>query len=95
PRDRLPALPDDEYYHADLIGLSVFDTGGVPVGRVRAVHDFGAGDVLEITQHGGNELLLPFTQAVVPTVDLTSQRMIADLAEAGEEVAADDRVPHG
>jgi len=83
PRDRLPALPDDEFYHADLIGLTVVDTGGAELGRVRAVHDFGAGDVLEVT--GGKELMLPFTRAVVPTVDLAAGRVVVDLSEVGDE----------
>lgn len=82
PRERLPALPDDEFYHADLIGLDVVDTGGVTLGRVRAIHDFGAGDVIEVL--GDTELLLPFTRAAVPTVDLTARRLVADLAELGD-----------
>ncbi len=77
-RDRLPALPDDEYYHADLINLLVVDTGGTELGRVRAVHDFGAGDVLDIVG-GKKPIMLPFTLAAVPTVDLTAGRIIADL----------------
>jgi 16S rRNA processing protein RimM len=76
-RDRLPNLPDDEFYHADLIGLEVLDTSGRPLGRVRAVHNHGAGDILEVTGTGG-ALLLPFTRAAVPTVDLTAGRIIAD-----------------
>ena len=48
-RDRLPKLPDDEFYHADLIGLAVHDPGGALIGRVRAVHNHGAGDLLEVT----------------------------------------------
>ncbi|MFK7941591.1 MAG: ribosome maturation factor RimM [Paracoccaceae bacterium] len=83
PRDRLPALPDDEFYHADLIGLEVVDTGGEPLGKVRAVHDFGAGDVIEVT--GKAELMLPFTLEVVPTVDLTSRRLIADLSNVEDK----------
>lgn len=83
PRDRLPALPDDEFYHADLVGLNVVDTGGEPLGTVRAVHDFGAGDVIEVT--GRTELMLPFTREAVPTVDLTAKRLIADLTELGDE----------
>ncbi len=83
PRDRLPALPEDEFYHADLIGLEVVDTGGAVLGRVRAVHDFGAGDVIEVV--GESELMLPFTRAVVPTVDLASRRLVADLGEVGGE----------
>ena len=82
PRERLPALPDDEYYHADLIGLEVVDTGGELLGRVRAIHDFGAGDVLEV--EGDQELMLPFTRAVVPTVDLATGRLVADLSELGD-----------
>ncbi len=79
PRDRLPALPDDEFYHADLIGLEVVDTGGTPLGRVRAVFDHGAGDLLEVHGPGlKSGLLLPFTRAVVPTVDLTAGRVVAD-----------------
>jgi 16S rRNA processing protein RimM len=78
PRDRLPPLADDEYYHADLIGMDVIDTGGTLLGRVRAVHDHGAGDVIEIARPGRVELTLPFTRAVVPTVDLASRRMIVD-----------------
>lgn len=81
PRERLPALPDDEFYHADLIGLAVVDTGGAELGLVRAVHDFGAGDVLEIT--GQKELMLPFTRAAVPTVDLAAGRVVVDPGEAG------------
>lgn len=81
-RERLPALPDDEFYHADLIGLEVVDTGGAVLGRVRAIHDFGAGDVIEIA--GANELMLPFTRAVVPTVDLSAGRLVADLGEAAD-----------
>ncbi|MFV0410188.1 MAG: ribosome maturation factor RimM [Paracoccus sp. (in: a-proteobacteria)] len=76
PRDVLPSLPDDEFYHADLIGLDVFDTGGQPLGRVKAIFDHGAGDFLEVT--GATSLLLPFTRAVVPTVDLAAGRIIAD-----------------
>lgn len=86
-RDRLPSLPDDEFYHADLIGLTVLDTGGAELGTVRAVHNHGAGDILEILPTGGGRaLLLPFTRAAVPTVDLTARRIIADPPEetAGE-----------
>lgn len=77
PRSALPSLPADEFYHADLIGLQVVDTGGQPLGRVRAIYDHGAGDILEIV--GGKDvLMLPFTRAIVPTVDLTAGRIIAD-----------------
>lgn len=78
-RDQLPTLPDDEYYHADLIGLSVLDTGGALLGTVKQVLDHGAGDILEVQRPASSEtVLLPFTLAAVPTVDLASGRIIAD-----------------
>lgn len=78
-RDKLPSLPDDEFYHVDLIGLDVVDTGGRLLGQVRAVLNHGAGDLLEV--HGPDlqaPVLLPFTRAVVPTVDLTAARIVVD-----------------
>ena len=81
-RDRLPSLPDDEFYHADLIGLDVHDTGGARLGRVTAVQNHGATDLLEIdTGQGGATVLLPFTRAAVPTVDLAARRIVADPPE--------------
>ncbi|MBK5934727.1 16S rRNA processing protein RimM [Rhodovulum imhoffii] len=81
-REVLPALPEDEFYHTDLIGLEVIDTGGVRLGEVRAVHDHGAGDLLEIHGPGlGSTVLLPFTNDCVPTVDLAAGRLIADPPE--------------
>jgi 16S rRNA processing protein RimM len=79
PRDVMPSLPDDEYYYADLMGLTVVDTGGVTLGTVKNVMDHGAGDLLEIIVSGQSEtVLLPFTQAAVPTVDLSARRIVAD-----------------
>ncbi|WP_264212077.1 ribosome maturation factor RimM [Leisingera thetidis] len=78
-RDQLPKLPDDEYYHTDLIGLEVYDTGGTLLGTVKSVQNHGASDLLEI--HGPGlkaTVLLPFTLAAVPTVDLGQGRIIAD-----------------
>src|ERR1700753_309393 len=80
-RDRLPATDDDEYYHADLIGLAAVTTGGEPLGRVIAIHNFGAGDIIEIAPPGGATRLLPFTNAVVPTVDLPGGRVLIELPE--------------
>ena len=80
PRDALPSLPDDEFYHADLLGLRVQDTGGAEIGRVKAVLDHGAGDILEVAREGGT-VLVPFTAAVVPTVDLTAGRIVIDPPE--------------
>ena len=82
PRDMLPELPDDEYYHADLLGLTVFDTGGTELGRVKAVLNHGASDLLEVAVKGAKQpVLLPFTQSAVPTVDLTAKRIVADPPE--------------
>lgn len=78
PRDRLPPLPEDEFYHADLIGLPVHDTGGAFLGHVIAVEDHGGGDFLEIARTGQPPLLLPFTRRAVPTVDLRQRRIVAD-----------------
>jgi 16S rRNA processing protein RimM len=78
-RSQLPGLPDDEYYHADLIGLSVHDTGGALLGRVKTVQNHGADDLLELQLEGSSTTtFLPFTKAAVPTVDLASGRIIAD-----------------
>lgn len=82
PRDRLPQLPDDEFYYADLIGLDVVDTGGALLGTVKDVHNHGATDLLEILIPGAsNTALLPFTKAAVPTIDLRAGRIIADAPE--------------
>lgn len=81
-RTRLPSLPDDEFYHADLIGLAVHDTGGALIGRVAAVHNHGAGDLIEVALPSpAAPLLLPFTRAVIPTVDLALRRIVADPPE--------------
>lgn len=81
-RDALPGLPDDEFYHADLIGLEVVDTGGQILGRVAAIYDHGAGDILEIS--GKVPLLLAFTKEAVPTVDLAAGRIVVDPPETDE-----------
>jgi 16S rRNA processing protein RimM len=82
PRSALPSLPDDEFYHADLIGLDVQDTGGAPRGRVTAVLNHGAGDLLELRVPGHKgTVLVPFTQEIVPTVDLAQARIVIDPPE--------------
>jgi 16S rRNA processing protein RimM len=78
PRDRLPPPAADEYYHADLIGLTAQDRDGNPLGTVIAVHNFGAGDLLEIAPGRGQTLLLPFTAAVAPEVDIAAGRIVID-----------------
>ena len=78
PRDRLPPIEDaDTYYHADLIGLSAVRQDGAALGTVIAIHNFGAGDLIEIAPAAGGEpLLLPFTEAVVPTIDMTARKIV-------------------
>lgn len=78
----MPATDEDEFYYADLIGLTVIDTGGMTLGTVKNVMDHGAGDLLEVSVPGTSEtVLLPFTQAAVPTVDIGAGRIIADPPE--------------
>lgn len=77
PRAALPAAADDEFYHADLIGLTALDSAGAEIGRVTDVLNFGGGDILEIAPAAGGEtLLLPFTKACVPSVDLAQKRLV-------------------
>lgn len=89
-REQMPSLPDDEFYHADLIGLEVYDTGGVLLGRVKTVQNHGADDLLELQLAGtSTTTFLPFTKASIPTVDLATGRIVADppdgiLPEAGK-----------
>lgn len=84
PRDRLPETDDDEYYHADLIGLAAVNSADEPLGRVVAIHNFGAGDIIEIAPAKGATMLLPFTNAVVPTVDLAGGRVVIELPQEVE-----------
>jgi 16S rRNA processing protein RimM len=86
-REKLPATDDHEYYHADLIGLAAISTAGEPLGRVVAIHNFGAGDIIEIAPPHGPTLLLPFTNAVVPSVDLAGGRVVIELPA---EIEGDD-----
>ena len=80
-RDQLPPTDDGEYYHADLIGLAAVDPALAPMGRVLAIHDFGAGTIIEIAPSSGPTLLLPFTDAVVPTVDLAKGHVVIVLPD--------------
>ncbi|MGE0562929.1 MAG: ribosome maturation factor RimM [Pseudolabrys sp.] len=77
PRDRLPPVEDGTYYHHDLIGLPAETKDGATLGTVLAIHNFGAGDVIEIGPlDGGDSVMLPFTDAVVPEVDLDARRVV-------------------
>ncbi|GGH33435.1 ribosome maturation factor RimM [Alsobacter metallidurans] len=96
PRDLLPPVEDeDEFYQADLIGLRVEARNGEAIGTVLAVLDFGAGDILEIEPaSGGRPIMLPFTKAVVPHVDIAGGRLIAEppLETSGEEEPPEEAV---
>jgi 16S rRNA processing protein RimM len=80
-RDKLPATEEDEYYHADLIGLAAVTPANEPLGHVIAIHNFGAGDIIEIAPPHGATMLLPFTNAVVPSVDLKGGRVVVELPQ--------------
>lgn len=89
--ERLPPLVDDTYYHKDLIGLSVIGTDGQSVGIVHALHNFGAGDLVEIKTLTGALYMIPFTHDMVPKMDL--EKGILQLSKDGEsliEGEADD-----
>ena len=93
-REKLPATDEDEYYHTDLIGLAAVTTGGDALGRVLAIHNFGAGDIIEIAPLKGPTLLLPFSNAVVPEVDLKGGRVVIALPQEVEgEDEGDDPSP--
>jgi len=78
PRAALPQTEAEEYYHADLIGLEAVLGDGTRVGRVRAIHDFGAGDTLELARPGASPVMVPFTRAVVPSIELAAGRLVLD-----------------
>ncbi|HYY38594.1 MAG TPA: ribosome maturation factor RimM [Xanthobacteraceae bacterium] len=85
-RERLPPLATDEFYHADLIGLSAVTADGTEIGTVVAVHDFGAGDIVELLPAGGGtSIMLPFTAAFVPSVDLANGRIVVAPLETAPE----------
>jgi 16S rRNA processing protein RimM len=74
-RDKLPPLEDGEYYHADLVGLSCVDDSGIPLGKVVAVENFGAGDLLEVERSNGQRSLIPFRE---PMARQDGERIILD-----------------
>jgi 16S rRNA processing protein RimM len=78
PRSALPPAAAEEFYHADLIGLAAVLGDGTVIGRVRAVHDFGSGDTLEIERREAPPAMVPFTRAIVPLVDLDAGRLVID-----------------
>jgi len=80
-RGKLPAPGEEEYYHADLIGLAAVLRDGTVLGQVRAVHEYGAGDSLEVARASGGTVLVPFTRAAVPEIDLAAGRLVIDPPE--------------
>jgi 16S rRNA processing protein RimM len=83
PRERLPAPEDDDtFYHADLVGLAVVDKDNTDIGIVVAIHNFGAGEIIELRlKAGGPTAMLPFSLAVVPVVDIPNGRIVIDPPE--------------
>jgi 16S rRNA processing protein RimM len=80
PRERLPeTVEPDEFYHADLVGLAVIDRAGNRLGTVVGIHNFGAGDLIEVrTETGGNTQLVPFDTTHVPAVDVAAGKIVVD-----------------
>jgi 16S rRNA processing protein RimM len=80
PRERLPALVEtDEFYHADLIGLAVVNKAGERLGTVLAIHNFGAGDLIEVSlDAGGKTKMVPFNELNVPTVDIAAGKIVIE-----------------
>jgi len=74
----LPPTEEDEFYHADLVGLAAVLSDGTQIGRIVAVHDFGAGDVIEVARDHGQPVVVPFTRAAVPVVDIAGGRVVLD-----------------
>jgi 16S rRNA processing protein RimM len=89
-RSVLPPEEEDEFYHADLVGLTVRDETGGEAGKVTAVQNFGGGDILEITYAGRKGLLIPFSQAAVPEVNVAGGFIRIDPVAAGLTEDADE-----
>jgi len=81
PRAALPATAEDEFYHADLVGLGAQLEDGSALGTIIAIHNFGAGDVIEIARDAGQPVLVPFTRTVVPVVDIAGGKVVIDPPE--------------
>jgi 16S rRNA processing protein RimM len=86
PRERLPAPAAGEFYHVDLIGLRAMTVGGHEIGTVLAVHDFGAGSIIELRlAPSGASVMLPFTPAFVPDIDIAGGRIVVVPAQESDE----------
>lgn len=99
-RAALPELDDeDDFYHADLIGLGVYSTDGNRMGSIRAVYDFGAGDFLDVKPVKGKALMVPFTREAVPDIDLVLGRVTVvppgEMEIHPDEIAAAEQAAEG
>jgi 16S rRNA processing protein RimM len=83
-REALPAAGENEFYHSDLIGLRADDSEDRAIGHVRAIHNYGAGDVIEIERPDGDSVLLAFTRANVPLIDVKAGRVVIAVPEETE-----------
>jgi len=83
-REQLPATAEEEFYHADMIGLEAQDEEGRMLGKVAAIHNYGAGDVVEITRPDGDTILLAFTRETVPLIDIQGGRIVVAVPEEDE-----------
>ena len=83
-RDQLPATGEEEFYHADLIGLEAQDSEGRSLGKVAAIHNYGASDVMEIARPDGDSVLLAFTRETVPVIDIAGGRVVVAVPEDDE-----------
>jgi 16S rRNA processing protein RimM len=92
PREALPEPEEDEYYLADLIGMAAVTPEGEALGKVKAAHDFGAGDILEIDPGRGATWYLPFTRDCVPLVDIAGGKVtVVRPTETSEREPQDPR----
>jgi len=80
-RTDLPPAVEEEFYHADLLGLRVETRDGALIGTIANVLNFGAGDILDVRPELGDNLLLPFTKKVVPIVEIANRRVIVDMPD--------------
>ena len=80
-RTELPETDEDEYYHSDLIGLAVLGQDEEEIGVVKALYDFGAGDVIEIERPEASDVLLPFNAEMVTDVDIKAGKVVVDIPE--------------
>jgi 16S rRNA processing protein RimM len=85
PRTALPDTAEEEFYHADLVGLEAQDSEGRVLGKIAAIHNYGAGDVMEIARADGDSVLLAFTRETVPTIDIPGGRIVVAVPEYDED----------